>query len=190
MASGKKGKASRVVVWFILLLLIVGLAGFGATNFGGTVNSIGKVGDTPIDVTRYARALQQQINAISQQTGQNLTLAQAQQFGLDQAVLQQLIGTVALENEAKILGLSVGDEQVRNQVLQIPAFQGVDGKFSRENYRFALEQSGLKESAFEATLRAEVARTMIQGAVASGVIAPKVLVDTILTFIAERRSFA
>lgn len=61
MARGKKNKGTNIVVWVILVLLIVGLAGFGATNFGGTVNSIGKVGDREIGVQRYARDLQNQI---------------------------------------------------------------------------------------------------------------------------------
>ena len=45
-----KGQTSRVLVWILLGLLIVGLAGFGATNFGGSVRSVGKVGDTDIDL--------------------------------------------------------------------------------------------------------------------------------------------
>ena len=42
MALGKS-KGSRAAVWVILLLLIVGLAGFGATNFGGNVRAIGEL---------------------------------------------------------------------------------------------------------------------------------------------------
>ena len=36
---------SKGFVWVILALLIVGLAGFGASNLSGTVRSVGAVGD-------------------------------------------------------------------------------------------------------------------------------------------------
>ncbi|MDJ0627201.1 MAG: SurA N-terminal domain-containing protein [Rhodobacter sp.] len=190
MAATGTGTASKAAVWIIILLLIVGLGGFGVTNFSGNVRSIGTVGDTDIDVGRYARDLQQQISALSAQTGQQLTLSDAQQFGVDQAVLQQLVGTVALENEAAILGISVGDEEIRRQVLAIPAFQGLDGGFDRLAYADALDRSGLNEEQFENSLRAEVARTLVQGAVVSGITAPDAFVDRIFNFALERRSFS
>ena len=89
MAGRAKGKSSRIVVWIILILLIVGLAGFGATSFNGQVRSVGSVGDTEIDINRYSRELNQELQAYSAQLGQNLTLSQARQFGLDTAVLQR-----------------------------------------------------------------------------------------------------
>lgn len=190
MASGKKGTGSRAVVWVILVLLIIGLAGFGATNFGGTVNSIGKVGDREIGVQRYARDLQNQIQALSAQMGTNLTLAQAQAFGIDRAVLQQLVSTAAIENEAAQLGLSAGDEEVRQQILSIQSFQGVDGKFDRQAYRFALSGAGMNEQEFEENLRAEIARDLVQRAVAGGVVTPDAYTETLFDFIGERRSFA
>ena len=189
MARGKKGRGSRAAVWVILILLIVGLAGFGAVNFGGSINSIGKVGDREISVQRYARDLQGQIRAFSAQIGSNVTIAQAQAFGIDRAVLQQLVSTVALENEAAQMGLSAGDEEVRTQILSITSFQGIDGQFDREAYRFALERAGQNESEFEENLRAEIARTLLQGAVASGVTPPDVFVEALFNFIGERRSF-
>lgn len=190
MATKGTGKASKTAVWIIILLLIVGLGGFGVTNFSGNIRSIGTVGETEIGVNRYARELQQQINAFSAQTGQPISFAEAQQFGIDQAVLQQLVTTVALEDEAAEMGLSVGDAQIRDQVLAIPAFQGLDGSFDRLAYRDALDRSGMNETQFEDSLRAEVARSIVQGAVAGGVEAPAAMIDPVVDFALERRSFA
>jgi len=190
MASGAKNTASKTAVWIILGLLIVGLAGFGATNFGGSVGSIGKVGDTEIGVDRYVRELNQEMRALSAETGSQVTLSQLRQFGLDRAVLERLVSIVALEDHAARVGLSIGDIRVRDQVLSIAAFQGVDGGFDREAYRFALQQAGLSEAEFEESLRAEVARTLLQGAIGTGMAAPAVLTDTIVDYIGERRSAA
>lgn len=187
MAKTGKGKASRVAVWIILGLLIVGLAGFGATNFGGSVRSIGRVGDTPIDIARYGRAINDELRALSAQTGQPVSFSQAQQFGLDRAVLRNVVDQVSLENEAARIGVSVGDARVGTYLRDIPAFQGLDGGFDRQGYAFALEQAGMSAAEFESQLRAEIARSLVAGAVAAGTPAPPVYVDTLVTYIAERR---
>ena len=190
MARSAKKKASNVVVWIILILLMIGLAGFGATNFGGTVRTIGSVGDTDVDVNRYARELEQELRSLQAQTGQNITLAQAQALGVDRVVLQRLIGAAALENETKRLGISVGDAEVQRQILATPAFQGLDGKFDREAYEFTLDRSGLTPNRFEESVRMDVARNILQAAVSGGVREPDTFSDTLIAFVGQRRSFS
>ncbi|WP_099824156.1 peptidylprolyl isomerase [Oceaniglobus indicus] len=187
MAKSKGKKASDVFVWIILLLLIVGLAGFGAVNFGGNIRSIGRVGDTEISVDRYARAVQQELRSLSAQTGQQFSFAQAQAFGLDRAVLQQVVASTALENEAARIGLSVGDAAVQREVLRIPAFQSLDGGFDREAYTYALRQNGQNVEEFEQGIRDETARTVLQGALVAGVETPATFTDTLFGYARETR---
>lgn len=189
MASGTKGKASNFFVWIILVLLIIGLAGFGVTNFGGSVNAVAAVGDTEIEINDYARELQSELRAVEAQSGQSLTLSQATAFGLDRAVMQRLLARAALEEEARRVGLSVGDDVVARELLQIPAFQGLNGEFDREAYAFTLRQSGLNEKEFEENLRADTASALLQAAVVNGVAAPEALTDAILSYVSETRSF-
>jgi len=189
MASAAKGNGSRVAVWIILLLLILGLAGFGATNFGGSIRSIGTVGDSEIDLRRYSRDLQQEVAVLSQRIGTNISFAQAQQAGIDRQVLQRLVSFVALEDEADKLGLSIGDAVVRDQLLNSPQFQGIDGTFDREGYRFVLERSGQTETEYEDSLRAEISRSILQATVISGAETPETFLGTIFDFELEERSF-
>ena len=185
MAS--RSSISKYMVWVLMGMLILGLGGFGVTNLSGTIRSVGKVGDVDINIAEYARALQNEIRAYSAQTGQNVSFAQAQAVGIDTLVLSQLIATTALEDETAKMGISIGDKSLRDEILNIPSFQGLDGKFDRASYTFALEQVGLNEAQFEADMRAEAARTLLQGAVVSGVSAPGTFVDTLLNFLGERR---
>ncbi|MFK7745422.1 MAG: peptidyl-prolyl cis-trans isomerase [Roseobacter sp.] len=187
MAKGSS--ISKTAIWILLGLLILGLAGFGATNMSGTIRTIGTAGDKPISVDTYARQLQEEMRAVAQQTREPLPFAQAQAIGLDRAVLQRLVTTRSLDHEAAELGLSIGDTELRNRILEINAFQGINGEFDREGYRFALENAGLTEAEFETQLREEVARTIIQGAVLGGVTMPDTYVDTLVNFVGEQRSF-
>lgn len=173
-----------------MLMLIVGLAGFGASNFGGQVRSVGQVGDVEIDVNRYAQALNQELQALQAQTGQNITLSQAAQFGVDRNVLQRLIATAALENENNRIGLSIGDDEVQRQVLENQGFRGLDGGFDRDAYEYSLERNGLTAAEFEDTLRSEVATNILQSAVISGISAPATYGNVMLDYIGQRRSFS
>jgi peptidyl-prolyl cis-trans isomerase D len=184
------GGISKIFVWILLALLIVGLAGFGAVNLSGASRSIGKVGDQDIDINEYARGLQQEIRAIEAQTRQALPFSDALAFGLDRAVLSRLVTAAALDNEAARLGLSVGDAMVAEQILDIPAFQSINGSFDRDAYRFALQQAGLTEARFEDQLRRETARSILQGAIVQGAVMPQAYVDTLIAYAGERRSFA
>lgn len=185
----KKGGVGKYFVWGLLALLLLGLGGFGATNFSGTVRSIGSVGEAQISTSDYFRALQNEMRSIQQRTGQPVSIQQAQAMGLTQQVISQMVVTAALENEAAQLGISLGDERVAQDLRKIPAFQGVDGSFNREAYKLTLDNVGLKEREFEEKLRDEGASTLLQGAVLAGVRLPDVYVDTLIGYTGERRSF-
>ena len=187
MATGKT--ISKTFVWIIIGLAMLGLGGFGASNMSGTIRTIGTVGDKHIDVGEYARQLGQEIRAVEAQSGESLPFARVQEIGLDQAVLARIVSARALDHEATQLGLSIGDAALRDQIVDIPAFQGVDGSFDREGYTFALERSGTSEADFETRLREETARTLLQGAMVGGVVMPDTYVSTLLNYIGETRNF-
>ena len=130
----KKRRGPSVLGWIMMGMLIVGLGGFGVTNFGGSTAAIGRVGDRDIEVDTYVRELRQELSAFSAQVGQQIGLAQAQALGLDQKVLQTVIGRTALDAEAERIGISVGDDVVATEVSGMQAFQGISGAFDRETY--------------------------------------------------------
>lgn len=187
--KAKGNSLTKTAVWVLMGLLILGLGGFGAVNLSGNIRTVGKVGDKEISVDNYARELQQQIRSIESQTGETLPFQQAQAIGLDRAVLQRLVRLRALDNEAEQMGLSIGDENLRQRIVEIPAFQGVSGDFDREGYRFALQQAGLSESEFEVSLREEAGRTLLQDAITSGVAMPDAFAKTLVDYVGAKRSF-
>lgn len=153
---------SKIFVWILLAMIIVGLIGFGSTNLGGTVRSIGTVGEKDLSINAYARALQNELRSLEAQTGQPISFGQAQLFGVDQQVLSRVVSSRLLDSEADRLGISVGDEILREQLLEVPNFQGIDGAFDREMYQLALEKAGLNEREYETQLRDEIASSLLQ----------------------------
>ncbi|QEW19877.1 Peptidyl-prolyl cis-trans isomerase D [Marinibacterium anthonyi] len=188
MAKSDK-KAGKMAVWVLMALLIVGLAGFGATNLTGNLRNVGKVGSEEISVDEFAREMQQEMRAAEAQVGQPVTMELARQLGLDQQALSRLVMIAALDGEAKTMGLSIGDDTLRDDIVQIQAFQGPGGTFDREAYRMALENIGMSESEFEADLRDEGGRTLLQRAIVGGIAMPEELTSSIVDFVASRRSF-
>ncbi|ACM00167.1 peptidyl-prolyl cis-trans isomerase [Cereibacter sphaeroides] len=184
-----KKKGTQLVFWGLVGLMAVGLGGFGVTNFGGGLSTVGSVGDRDITTGAYARALQQEMRALGAQINQPVTMEMAKAFGLDQQVRRRLVTEAALSNEADRIGLSVGDARVAREITGTDAFHGPSGQFDRETYRLVLRQNNLSEGEFETGLREDMARSLLQGAVGGGFIAPAQMVDALHAYIAERRSF-
>lgn len=182
-------KVGQTLMWGLMGLLIVGLSGFGVSNFGGTVRSIGSVEGEDISTDEYFRALRTDINAMTRQTGRGVTMAEAQAMGLDAAVRQRLVTTAALDAETARLGLSVGDDRLAKNILDIPVFHGQAG-FDRNAYAQMLRENGWSETQFETRMRGDIARGLIQTAVATGFAGSDAVAAAVIDYAEERRSFA
>ncbi|MBN2759605.1 MAG: SurA N-terminal domain-containing protein [Rhodobacteraceae bacterium] len=189
MSSNKNSKGKKLGAGLLMGLLALSLLGFGVEGFGSARQTVGTVGTRDITADEYARTLQNDLRALQAQFGQPITMEQARLFGLDQRALEQLIDRAVLDTEAERLGVSVGDPTVQAEIIAIPNFQGLNGTFDREAYRFALENSGLTEAEFETSIRKEIARSILQLAAIGGASAPAGLVDPLLTYQAQTRDF-
>lgn len=182
-----KMSAKNIAAGFLMALLALSLLGFGVEGFGGRTTTIGSVGDRKITTNEFARALQNELRALQTQFGQPITMEQARLFGIDQMVLEQLVTGAVLDNEAARLGVSAGDSVIQREITQIPSFRGLDGNFDRESYRFALQNISMSERDFEESIRADVARSILQRAVTAGSAAPGSYVAPLLEFQAQTR---
>ncbi len=186
----QKLSAKNIAAGFLMALLALSLLGFGVEGFGTRTAKVGTVGDRDISTDEYARALQNELRALQGQFGQAVTMEQARLFGIDQMVLEQLVTGAVLDNEAARLGISAGDTTVQQEIFQVSAFQGLDGSFDREAYRFALQNAGMTERTFEESIREDVARTILQLSVMSGASAPQSVIAPLLEFQAQTRDLS
>ncbi|MFT6228474.1 MAG: peptidyl-prolyl cis-trans isomerase D, partial [Paracoccaceae bacterium] len=175
---------------FALLIASFAVWGIGDVSFGGAGNRVAQVGDAEVTVDDYARALQREMQSVSQRAGRRITVDEAQSAGLPQILLARLVRDAALDGEAARLGISADDEAVRRAVMDSPSFQGLDGKFDQAQYGFVLDRLGFRAEDFEADMRRSIARDLVTYAV-SGAAAPAPgLAERTLAHQLEERSFS
>ncbi|MTH65023.1 peptidylprolyl isomerase [Paracoccus shanxieyensis] len=183
-----RGKGKSTIVWLLMGMLVLGLGGFGVTNFsGGSGADIGAVGDVEISAPEYARALRSEMQDFTARTGRQLSPDEARTIGIDQMAMSRLFTAAALEDEANRLGISVGDKVVGEQIVSSPAFAGLDGKFDRARYADTLNREGIREPQFEHDLRMDEARMILQRATLAAVTAPAAVTEHALGWILETR---
>jgi peptidyl-prolyl cis-trans isomerase D len=186
MTARKSGP--NFLVWVLMAMLLVGLAGFGIGNFGGATRNIGTVGTVEITVDDYAEAFDRARRRVTEATGEPLSVAEALAQEIDALALADVVSAAALDNEAARIGLSVGDGALQAELRAVPAFAGPDGTFDRDAYRLWLDNRGMTAAALEAGLRADIARALLVGAVAGKEPRPA-YVALLREVIGERRDF-
>lgn len=186
----KPRRGEKTATWLMTGMLILGLGGFGVSSFGTQVTAIGAVGKTEIPAKDYARTVQQKIAEASKQFGQQLSKSDAFAFGIDRQALADVLTRAAMDEAARIAGVSVGDNTVGAEIIKQASFIGASGSFDRSVYRETLNRNGWSEAEYEEALRRDVTRSLLQGAVSGGFTAPKPATDTLYNWIAERRGFS
>lgn len=184
-----KGRSSRsMFVWVLMGFLMLGLGGYGVTEFSSAgMSGVASVGETRITGAEYTRLLRRQLNQAAMQFGRNVPLAEAREMGLPQMAQQQLLARATIAEEARVLGLSVGDTSVARALMAEPAFQGLGGSFDANRYDEVLRNEGLTAPEFERNLRLDQTQTILIQAVAGGVDAPRPLVDRSTSWLLQSR---
>ena len=191
MSATKRSKISKTFFFFVLMMAVFAMVGFGLTGLfsQSTTARVASVGKVDVSADDYFRGIQNEISSVSRQFGTQLTIEQALGFGLDRRVLQRLVTQAAYDNEALRLGLSVGDATVRDAVLSNPGFQGITGNFDQDVYKASIRRSGMGPKEYEALVRKESSQRLIRAAVSSGVKLPDAASLAILTYYGEARGF-
>jgi peptidyl-prolyl cis-trans isomerase D len=135
---------AKIVFGAVVLVFV--FWGIGASG-GPTTTAIAEVNGKRITDTELHR----QMRNISRSQGASLNEDDLNRMAAD--VIQQLIQTEVLLQEAARTGIEVSDEEIVRELKQIEAFQTSDGNFSTELYERSLKNIGLTRGRFEDQLR-------------------------------------
>ena len=158
-----------VVATFILLYIPSFLSPTATGAAPG--DAIATVDGRKITVDAYRRAYQTQVQALRSAYGASLNDQMLRQLGIGQRVVQQLIDEEAVLSEARRIGISVSDAELRERLLRLPDFQD-NGQFVGEaRYRAVLrmQRPPRTPAEFEEDLRKVLTIEKLQGAVAAWV---------------------
>jgi peptidyl-prolyl cis-trans isomerase D len=155
---------------------------------GASSSAVASVGSTDIGTPEFQRNYRNFLRSQSQRMSTEITPEMAEKMGLGQMVLQQMIASAALDNEAQRLGLTTSDAMVAQYVRAIPQFRGPLGQFDRPTFVQAIQGAGYSEDQFLNEIRQEQTRDQLTQTVQGNFLAPPTYAQAIFQYINERRA--
>ena len=184
-----KSKINKFFAWIIVILLVLGLAGFGLQDVlsrWGT-SKLATIGEVEISTEEFGQSFIREINYISQNIGKNLTIEEAKSFGLHLQVVERLINRSLLDQLLIDLKISVGDVLLLKNLKTNPNFKNAEGNFDRKKYNDYLSKISLSENEFEKILRNDLSRGLFTQILDPNFNHNQNIVKTIAGYIGEER---
>jgi peptidyl-prolyl cis-trans isomerase D len=110
------------------------------------------VNGTTIEWREYNEAFQNAVKQYRDALGPSFSEKMIEELGLKEKIVDGLIDKILILQEAKRLGLSIPDEELREAIESVPAFQ-VNGQFDRRNYERFLRLNRMTPDEFEQSQR-------------------------------------
>lgn len=162
----------NVLKWSLVLVVLAFIALYipasnDSANGAGLNDMVASVEGNEVTVGEFRQAYARQMQAYRSAYGADMDERLLRQLGIDQRIVQQLIEEKVALAEARRLGITASDEEVRQRILAIPAFQE-NGRFiGFDRYRQMLQMQNppLRESDFEEQVRNSITVEKLQAAI-------------------------
>jgi len=182
------------LVQVILALITLPFAFFGVDYYfrsGGAMGEVARVGSDKVTQQEFNDAIRDQQERMRAQLGSNFDPVVFDNPEVRYSLLEQLIGQRLLDEQARKARFRVSDDQLRQYISEIPAFQ-VDGKFSQERYEqlLASQSPPKKSSQFVGEVRQALTLAPLQEPISAGNIVAKSNVERYLTLLDQKRDVA
>ena len=170
------------------LVISFAIWGIGDIFRGFGRSTVAKIGHTEITIEQFRTLYNDRLQQYSRQFGRPITPDQARAIGLDRAAITQIFSEILLDERAHALGLALSDAEVAKLITNDPAFRGPNGQFDRFRFEQIIRNAGYTEPRFVAEQRRLSLRRELAGTIASGLSAPRTLVEAANRYQNEQRS--
>jgi peptidyl-prolyl cis-trans isomerase D len=153
-----------VIAAFVLTSVFVGTMGGSSDR----TDAVASVNGESIPLERYQRRYQAYLDAYSRVYRDRFSPELAEQLGLPQQAVNDLVQEALVVQRARAEGLEVSDEELNAQIQAVPAFQDT-GRFSLRRYQDFLKRRGTSAGAFEGDVRRELTRMKVETTVKGGI---------------------
>src|SRR6266852_1870481 len=152
-----KWSLGLVCLAFIIFYIPDFLRGSGADAASG--DTIARVEGRDITAAEFRRTYQAQLQAYRSAYGGNMSDQLLKQLGVEQQILQSMVDERAALAEADRLGITVSDEEVRQHIFSMPAFQENGGFIGEARYQqlLRMQRPPMTPSEFEDNVRRSIA---------------------------------
>jgi peptidyl-prolyl cis-trans isomerase D len=154
--SWLKWSLGLVCLAFIIFYIPDFLRTNGADAASG--ETIAKVQGQDITANEFRRTYQAQLQAYRSAYGGQMNEQLLKQLGVEQQILQQMVDERAALAEARRLGISVSDAEVRQRILSIPAFQENGAFIGEQRYQqlLRMQRPPMSAAEFEENVRRQL----------------------------------
>ena len=157
----RRARSTWIKVTFVIIVLVFIFWGIGGSMGGGRTDVVAQVDGRGISTREFQRAYENVKATYRDLYKDRLTPEMLQNLDLREQTLEQLIEARLLEAEARRLGFTVSDEEVRQAIRAMPAFQA-DGQFSQAQYLRVLRYLRTTPSEFEEDQRTQLLSKKLQ----------------------------
>ena len=190
MIQWMHGTLAKWILRFLAVFLIISFAAWGIEDMirpPSNIENVAQVDGTVIGRNEVSLQFSRLMNVMRNRLGPDFDTQQAVQLGLLDQTLDQMINARLISIDAHRLGLNAGEDQIRQAIFEDRRFQGVGNRFDRNRFRQYLAQEGMPEGAFVATLRDQIIRRQVAGALGAATTVPKILQETLFKYRNEKR---
>lgn len=191
MAIKSQNIITKIALFLLFGMLILSFAIWGIGDIfrsGGQALYVAEIGDTKVTEQDFSRRLNSELRDLSARLGSNLTLEQAQNLGLVDQVVSQVVTRGLFDETARKYGLVVSDQEIRETIAANPAFRDDLDRFDRTAFARTLQAFGLTEGQYIDGIKRDTKRQQLADAASRGVTSPKVLVDLLFAYQNEKRT--
>nr|WP_319493546.1 SurA N-terminal domain-containing protein [uncultured Desulfobacter sp.] len=164
----RENTGNWIIKFFLGIIIIVFIfLGVGSMN-ANKRNQVATVNDQAITFAEYRDAYQRMIQRLQQQFGNSLNDDLIKSMNVKQYAVDSLIDQKILDLEAQKLKIVVSDEELKQSLLSVKAFQK-DGVFDMDLYKRVLRQNEMTPETFEETQRNTIRNSKLQRMVANSI---------------------
>ena len=166
-------KSLSWALWLVILAFVGFIFiewGSGRFDPSGDDSNLLTIGGQAIPAEKYQYQLSRAIDMYRQRFKESFNKSFIQQLNIPQQVMQSMVNSAVIRNEAAKLNLEVTDKEIGQAIVKYPAFQR-DGKFvGQKEYENLLAYSQVRVQDFENDLRNDLLVDKLKSLVSSGLV--------------------
>jgi len=185
-------KHKRLIQIAFVLLIVPPFAFFGMESYTRTIGGkedVATVDGAGISQREFGEELRRQQERLRAAFGRGFDPAALDTPESRAALLESLVSQRLLADAALRGQLSMSDDELRETIAAIPAFQAA-GSFSKANYEALLRAQNMTPQMFEARLRYDLSLAQLTRSLAESAIVPRSVTERLVALQEQRREVA